>query len=345
MWKWVPPRWLERIWWRTQKCSDSDNVDKNRESFLPNCDLHIRKANDGKMFKELWCKKINCNTKISMMKWVLSLLITASLVPHARSEYCPYGYFLLWEDCFRSNCIDFYIWGPDEYTGKLEIPVTEDHPGLTCYYIDQLPMDWEPICPDENGEELFPIAVRHTCGNSIDRLTSGTNPLCFPDDDDEAGSQDLFVRMNRVCVAYSNQDQVFTCYEISPETNMTSYFTNYLEAVESFEGCDLVPREESSIYIQTPGSDGGWSSTYESFDFSMYLGLNISNDGEGNSTLSPDDPIQKGAYAMQIWLTLTPTPSPTPAPSASSPNRMSDIVITRLAIGLSMFGSFHYTMG
>jgi hypothetical protein len=41
-----------------------------------------------------------------------------------------------------------------------------------------------------------------------------------------------------VCTAKPNADQRFTCYDIAPDTDLASYFENYLQDVESFGGCD-----------------------------------------------------------------------------------------------------------
>ena len=44
--------------------------------------------------------------------------------------------------------------------------------------------------------------------------------------------------VNRVCTAKPNPEQRFICYDIAPDTDLTSYFDDYLAAVKSLPGCN-----------------------------------------------------------------------------------------------------------
>jgi hypothetical protein len=51
-------------------------------------------------------------------------------------------------------------------------------------------------------------------------------------------SLNRFAQMNRLCTTKTNPEQRFICYDIAPDTNLTSYFDEYLEAIALFESCE-----------------------------------------------------------------------------------------------------------
>jgi len=179
--------------------------------------------------------------------------------------------------------------------------------------MDEIPDTIKLPCENKDGSPAFPIAVHHSCYeetiSSITRLDSlCLQPDHFDPDQEEARRLERFVRMNRVCTAKPNKDQIFTCYEIAPETNLTTYFADYLEAVEMFDGCKAYQSnlrlrvvEESSLLRQDPTDDPN----VRNFNIEFYPSTNNLDpdwkDYWGNQT-SPYDPIMMGSLAIQTRL-------------------------------------------
>jgi hypothetical protein len=132
--------------------------------------------------------------------------------------------------------------------------------------------------------------------------------------------------MNRVCTAKPNPEQSFICYDIAPGTNLTTYFDDYLDAVESFAGCES--------YNKTWVSNGH---EIESFLFLTQIPFtNSTYSNNGNSYLdgtfkpSPEslpsndtssevfNPAFSAALAVQTRLINDPDSTPSDQPNTDS---------------------------
>lgn len=168
--------------------------------------------------------------------------------------------------CHEINCEHFYEYAPSVYTGRVprrasQNTLNQDNDGkettevgeLECY-INEFPDTVDPPCADDERGLLFPVAVHYSCRQYYSGPPTSSDFQCDEWDDflgGEDGSGDMrrrFATANRVCTAKPNPEQRFICYDIAPDTNLTSYFDDYLEAVESFGECDAnAPPNERNI--------------------------------------------------------------------------------------------------
>ena len=168
--------------------------------------------------------------------------------------------------CHEINCENFYEYAPSVYTGRVPRRGSQNTPNqdndgeettevgeLECY-INEFPDAVDPPCAYNERGLLFPVAVHYSCRDYYSSHKSYSDFQCDAWDDffgSEDGSGDMkrrFATANRVCTAKPNPEQRFICYDIAPDTNLTSYFDDYLEAVESFGECDAnAPTDEGNI--------------------------------------------------------------------------------------------------
>ena len=161
--------------------------------------------------------------------------------------------------CYPRTCENIYRYATETFRGKRlnTSSSTEQAEELECY-VNEFPPNGlvEPPCPqDDGGGGLFPIAVYYSCLDSIYSSVS-ESPIRCQDwyyEVHRSSSQPGFVRSNRVCTAKPNADQRFICYDIAPDTDLASYFDNYLQDVESF-GCD----EEILLNNSTDNNNSTW---------------------------------------------------------------------------------------
>jgi len=287
-------------------------------------------------------------------------------------DSCSYGFFTGFDGgCYQRSCENFYMYAPVEWTGRGgddEESEGDDDSSLECY-VDEFPPDnviLKVACQEEDGLPAFPVAIHSSCHEEFTHITSRFSPLCSQDDHFDNGQgpspeeaqegrlPPRFVQMNRVCTAKPNKDQIFTCYDIAPETNLTNYFANDLDAVDSFEGCKVYQSnfglslmEESSLESETR------TDNQQQFYLEQFPSRNNFDDdsyGFGNNETAPypyEDPIVLGSHVFQTFLTYVepfveepPTSSP---PSGSSPTNHHPsssvflvILSTWLSIGFSM---------
>ena len=273
--------------------------------------------------------------------------------------------------CHPRTCETFYRYAQESLTGRGNRPSMgeqqETEPQgeeeLECY-VNEFPPNnvVEPPCPpNENGGGLFPIAVYHTCRDDYGPAAP-FGLRCWDWYNDavhhSAGGQKTtgattlpprFATMNRVCTAKPNPEQRFICYDIAPETDLESYFDNYLAAVESMGGCgnenstinnnddDVTNRTTALGHVVTTlnfnKEGGGWTILNDAsqdrdgkFDPFFVAGISIStividdaqpDDGGATSISSTSSPHLTGVVStiviaimtLPAWFQLLSSPS------------------------------------
>ena len=220
--------------------------------------------------------------------------------------------------------------------GEQEIEPQEDQE-LECY-VNEFPPNnvVEPPCPrDEDGGGLFPIAVYYTCRDyygprppsefrcwdwydavhhhSAAGLTTTTTATPQPP---------RFAATNRVCTAKPNPEQRFICYDIAPDTDLVSYFDDYLEAVESIGGCD----DDNGSMNDTTDNDDMMTNSTAALG---HVVVTVNRYVDGSSVILNDASLyQNGTFepflvaGLSISTILMDDPQPDTAvtsPSTSSP--------------------------
>jgi hypothetical protein len=130
--------------------------------------------------------------------------------------------------CYEFNCDNFYLQGPTAYTGKGS-DGEDAAETLKCF---DTPNPSDGLC-GETGDDpapVFPLALKYECLPQNVYYT-------IDDDCPSPRFQGRFVSYNRYCTAEPNPDQVFTCYDISPETDTQTYFEDYINNVQSNPNC------------------------------------------------------------------------------------------------------------
>ena len=165
---------------------------------------------------------------------------------------CPVGMFCgVDSDCHDRTCENMYLYAPDSVTGRrrTEEPPQDDPSDTAAVvddmecYVDEFPDDLlQPPCKDFGG--LFPVAVHFSCFesygiHSLSRACQERDDIGVEDDGSVSSfTRGRFATMNRVCIATPQKGLRFVCYDMAPETNLTSHFSDYIEAVEAFDGCE-----------------------------------------------------------------------------------------------------------
>ena len=272
--------------------------------------------------------------------------------------------------CHQRTCETFYRYAQESLTGRgnrsSSVGEQETEPQgeeeLECY-VNEFPPNnvVEPPCPpNEDGGGLFPIAVYHTCRDN-DSPAPPSRFRCwdwYEAVHHSAGGQTTtgattvpprFATMNRVCTAKPNPEQRFICYDIAPETDLESYFDNYLAAVESMGGCgdenstinnnddDVTNRTTALGHVVTTlnfnKEGGGWTILNDAsrdrdgkFDPFFVAGISIStividdsqpDDGGATSISSTSSPHLTGVVSTIViaimtfpaWFQLLSSPS------------------------------------
>jgi hypothetical protein len=251
--------------------------------------------------------------------------------------------------CHRINCESFYLYAPYVYTGRVprrgsqnttnqnndgEEDETTEVGKLECY-IDEFPDTVEPPCQDERGL-LFPVAVHYSCREDNTFSITSSDIQCDEWDyfgwgeDGSGDTRRRFATANRVCTAKPNPEQRFICYDIAPDTNLTSYFDDYLEAVESFGECDAnaPPDDRNITWVSNGHQITNWldgvipSGGIGAIKAGGILSSLLSSYDEGNLGESFDPFLVAASSISTILMSDLPTtPPPSTEAEPSSPAR------------------------
>ena len=261
--------------------------------------------------------------------------------------------------CHPRNCETFYRYAQESLTGRGNQPRVgeqqqETEPQekgeeeLECY-VNEFPPNnvVEPPCPpNENGGGLFPIAVYHTCRDDYGPAAP-FGLRCWDWYNDavhhSAGGQTTtgattparrFATMNRVCTAKPNPEQRFICYDIAPETDLESYFDNYLAAVESMGGCGN--EQENSTSINNNNNDDDVTNSTTAALGHVVLDVHYQV-GEGRNDASRNgdgtfDPILVAGLSVSTLLIDEEPESSMSLPYLSTSGAVSTIVIAIMIV-------------
>jgi hypothetical protein len=202
--------------------------------------------------------------------------------------------------CHEFNCNNFYLQGPIAYTGQGGDG--EDVPGtLKCF--DTNPSDG--LCGEESDPSVFPLALKYECRpQTIEYSRDDDCPL------PRRFQGRRFVSYNRYCTAEPNPDQVFTCYDISPETDTQTYFEDYINDVQSNPNCteenlrypeDATNSENRTVELGGHQYASCLHSVANDRDCSVFYGYDSSLD-----TLN----IDRARFTMSVTLSGERTQSP-----------------------------------
>lgn len=136
--------------------------------------------------------------------------------------------------CLPKTCENVYRYAI--YSRSRDNGAQQQEATLQCY-VNEFPPN-NVVKPPCGGDGVFPMAVYYTCA---DELWSNGIQLPCPRlefyGDQGLPPTPLFVSMNRVCTAKPSPKERFICYDIAPDTDLTSYFDDYLAAVEPYARC------------------------------------------------------------------------------------------------------------
>jgi hypothetical protein len=139
--------------------------------------------------------------------------------------------------CLPKTCENVYRYSYYSRS-RDEIGAQQQDATLECY-VNEFPPN-NVVKPPCGGGGVFPMAVYYTCGDEL--WIDGIQLPCprFESYGDRSGvpATPLFVSMNRVCTAKPSPNERFICYDIAPDTDLTSYFDDYLAAVEPYARCE-----------------------------------------------------------------------------------------------------------
>jgi hypothetical protein len=186
----------------------------------------------------------------------------------------------------------------------------------------------KPPCEDFDGG-LFPVAVHYSCYEDYGFYFPLSSICSERDDfgnDENSPALKRYVTMNRVCTAKPNPEQRFICYDIAPGTNLTSYFDDYLDAVESFAGCESYNKtwvangheiESFLLLTQIPFTNSTYTNAGNIFLDGLFKPFPESL--PSNDTLSePFDPALAAGLAVQSLLINDPDSTPSPQPNTDT---------------------------
>ncbi len=159
--------------------------------------------------------------------------------------------------CHVRTCENFYLYAPELWTGRRrgEDNDEDDKGELECY-MNEYPDTVEPPCYDSSGRPSFPIAVHYACSKDPIGYSIIKGIVCPEHDffeNEWEGSNETrraIATANRVCTAKPIPEKQFICYDIAPDTNLTSYFEQYVSSIESFEEChSTAPPDDNTTWV------------------------------------------------------------------------------------------------
>lgn len=164
--------------------------------------------------------------------------------------FCAHG------ACHLRNCENFYLHAPELWTGR---PVEEgEEVELECY-INEFPETVIPPCQDDMGRPSFPVAVHYACSEYdmsyeiIKDLVCPEYDFFSPEAEGANETRRAIATLNRVCTSKPTPEKQFICYDIAPDTNLTSYFEQYVATIESFKECHTNANPEENTTWVTYG--------------------------------------------------------------------------------------------
>ena len=242
---------------------------------------------------------------------------------------CPVEMFCgVDSNCHERTCENMYLYAPDSVTGRDGQDDPSDTADMECY-IDEFPDDLQPPCKDFGG--LFPVAVHFSCFEFYG--IHSFSRACHERDDIGVEDSSTFTRgryatMNRVCIAKPQKGLRFVCYDMAPDTNLTSHFSDYIEAVETFDGCEAYNETWVSYghfvesFVQSNNSVDG---TFSPFPVPTSV----------DYVLSVFDPTLVAATAIQTQLVADLTGPDSTSPDSTIP--VEDVTSSAEVVDISNF--------